>query len=198
MPNAADPDVFDQLAEQVDDDTPAEANDDAADEQPATPAPPRRRGRAAMLTVALLIAALAYSGYTSWQLYQAHTRAAAGETALAAARDYAVTLTTLDTADIDGNYDRAIDGATGQFKEAYSLGAKQLRQILIDNKASGKGIVIDAAVKSATATRVEVLLFVDQSITNAVRSEPRIDRNRIQMTMELIDGRWLASAVDLV
>ncbi|MGV0904784.1 Mce protein [Mycobacterium novum] len=198
MPNAADPDVFDQLAEQVDDDTHAEANDDAADDQPATPAPARRRGRAAMLTVALLIAALAYSGYTSWQLYQVHARAAAGEAALGAARDYAVTLTTLDTADIDGNYARAIDGATGGFKEAYSLGAKQLRQILIDNKASGKGIVIDAAVKSATATRVEVLLFVDQSITNAVRSEPRIDRNRIQMTMELVDGRWLASEVDLV
>jgi Mce-associated membrane protein len=45
---------------------------------------------------------------------------------------------------------------------------------------------------------VEVLLFVDQSITNAVRSEPRLDRNRIQMTMERIDERWLASRVDLI
>lgn len=196
MGKTADPDVFDQLAEQVADDSPAEQNDDAAAEVSPT-APARRHGRAATLTVALLIAALAYSGYTSWQLYQVHARTVAAETALAAAKDYAVTLTTLDTADIDGNYARAIDGATGGFKEAYSLGAKQLRQILIDNKASGKGIVIDAAVKSATATRVEVLLFVDQSITNAVRSEPRIDRNRIQMTMDLVDGRWLASSVDL-
>lgn len=205
MAKAADPDVFDQLAEQVDDDPPAvaadeaaEAADDATGDRPATPVPPRRRATAAQLTVALLIAALAYSGYTSWQLYQVHTRTAAGEAALAAAKDYALTLTTLDTANIDGNYARAIDGATGQFKEAYALGAKQLRQILIDNKASGKGIVIDAAVKSATATRVEVLLFVDQSITNAVRSDPRIDRNRIQMTMELVDNRWLAGQVDLV
>ncbi|GFG68704.1 Mce protein [Mycolicibacter senuensis] len=198
MGNAADPDVFDQLAEHVDDDSPAEANDDAADDQPAAPAPARRRGKAATLTVVLLIAALAYSGYAGWRLHQVDARAAAGEAALAAAKDYALILTTLDTADIDGNYARAIDGATGRFKEAYSLGAQQLRQVLIDNKASGKGIVIDAAVKSATRSRVEVLLFVDQSITNAVRSDPRIDRNRIQMTMDLVDGRWLAGEVDLV
>ena len=45
---------------------------------------------------------------------------------------------------------------------------RQLRQVLIDNKAMGKGIVIDSAIKSATKTKFEVLLFIDQSITNAV------------------------------
>jgi Mce-associated membrane protein len=44
---------------------------------------------------------------------------------------------------------------------------------------------------------VEVLLFVDQSITNAVNPEPRIDRNRVEMTMELVDNRWLASKLEI-
>jgi Mce-associated membrane protein len=57
---------------------------------------------------------------------------------------------------------------------------------------------VSAAVKSATKTKVEVLLFVDQSITNAAISSPRIDRNRIDMTMDLIDGRWLASKVEIL
>jgi Mce-associated membrane protein len=210
MRKTADPDVFDQLEEQLG--TDATVNEtaeraDSATEGPdrdetrsgAAPGPPTRRRRAVVaLFVAVTIGALAYSGYAGWRLHQVDARAAAGQAALAAAKDYAIVLTTLDTTDIDGNYARALDGATGQFKDAYSLGAKQLRQILIDNKASGKGVVIDAAVKSATTTKVEVLLFTDQSITNAVRSEPRIDRNRIQMTMELVDGRWLASQVDLV
>lgn len=204
MGKTADPDVFDQLDEQRETDLKTEsAHDESADHidpEPTTPSVPvsRRRRAPVALVAAVLIAALTYSGYAGWRLHQLDARAAAGQAALAAAKDYAITLTSLDTADIDGNYARALDGATGQFKDAYSLGAKQLRQILIDNKATGKGIVLDAAVKSATTTRVEVLLFVDQSITNAVRSEPRIDRNRIQMTMELVDNRWLASQVDLV
>ncbi|MEB3062144.1 MULTISPECIES: Mce protein [Mycolicibacter] len=202
MGNVAEPDIFDQLLEESVTD-PAETETETATADPVestveSGAPSARRNRAAALVAALLIAALAYSGYAGWRLHQLDARAAAAQSALAAAKDYAIALTTLDTADIDGNYARALDGATGAFKEAYSLGAKQLRQILIDNKASGKGVVIDAAVKSATTSRVEVLLFVDQSITNAVRSEPRIDRNRIQMTMERVDGRWLAGQVDLI
>ncbi|CAJ1507336.1 Mce protein [[Mycobacterium] holstebronense] len=207
MGKTADPDVFDQLDKQLETDLETDLATDSATAEtadrvepepttPSAPAPRRHRVRVA-LVAAVLIAALAYSGYAGWRLHQLDARAAAGQAALASAKDYAITLTTLDTADIDGNYARALDGATGQFKDAYSLGAKQLRQILIDNKATGRGIVLDAAVKSATTTRVEVLLFVDQSITNAVRSEPRIDRNRIQMTMELVDHRWLASQVDL-
>jgi Mce-associated membrane protein len=59
------------------------------------------------------------------------------------------------------------------------------------------GTVVDAALKSTTKTKVEVLLFVDQSITNAVNPEPRIDRNRVEMTMELVDNRWLASKLEI-
>ncbi|PQM45133.1 hypothetical protein C1Y40_04698 [Mycobacterium talmoniae] len=157
----------------------------------------RRRAVPAVIA-AIVVASLGFSGFLGWRLYEVHATTAAGEAALAAAKSYALVLTTLDSKSIDDNYTQAIDGATGEFKEAYSLGSAQLRQTLIDNNAAGKGVVVDAAVKSATKTKVEVLLFVDQSITNSVRSEPRIDRNRIQMTMELVDGRWLASQVELV
>lgn len=52
-------------------------------------------------------------------------------------------------------------------------------------------------MRYATTTKVEVLLFVDQSVTNTLVPEPRLDRSRVVMTMELVDGRWLASQVDL-
>lgn len=215
MPKTHTSDVFDRLAERQDGVDPDEAGD-AADDAVAESAgadsgddstddgagDPGDRGswryRAkAMLIGAVLLAALGLSGFLGWRLYQVDATAAAGRAALEAAKNYAITLTTLDAANIDGNYTQALDGATGEFKDAYSLGSAQLRQILIDNNATGKGVVVDAAVKSATKTKVEVLLFVDQSITNAVRSDPRIDRNRIQMTMELVDNRWLASQVEL-
>ena len=42
-----------------------------------------------------------------------------------------------------------------------------------------------------------MVLFVDQWITNVASPQPRLDRSRVAMTMELVDGRWLASKVEL-
>jgi Mce-associated membrane protein len=185
------------------------AGDEAADEEPApeddagnaTPGGARaRRVLRKSIVVAggiLFVAALGLSGFLGWQLKQQHDTAAAGDAALAVARSYAVTLTSVDTKDIDQNFAQVLDGATGEFKDMYSQSATQLRQVLIDNKAVSHGTVVDAALKSTTKTKVEVLLFVDQSITNAVNPEPRIDRNRVEMTMELVDNRWLASKLEI-
>jgi Mce-associated membrane protein len=106
-------------------------------------------------------------------------------------------LTSIDTNNVDQNFTQVLDGATGEFKDMYSQSASQLRQVLIDNKAISKGIVVDSAIKSATKAKVEVLLFIDQSISNVVNPQLRIDRSRVAITMELIDNRWLASKVDL-
>jgi Mce-associated membrane protein len=179
-----------------------DVSEEDADAEAVVEATPRRRvtrrTMAAAVVLLLLVGALGTSGFLGWRLWEQNQIAAASQAGLQAAQDYAVVLTSLDAKDIDGNYHRALDGATGEFKDAYSQGSAQLRQILIDNKASGRGIVVSSAVKSATKTKVEVLLFVDQSITNAAISSPRIDRNRIDMTMELIDGRWLASKVEIL
>jgi Mce-associated membrane protein len=207
-------DVFDMLrlrddlpdteeANSAADDEAAEATEDALDDDAAheTPAVSRSRRllrRSIVVAVSsLFVAALGLSGFLGWQLKQEHDTAAAGRSALAVAQSYAVTLTSVDTKDIDHNFAQVLDGATGEFKDMYSQSATQLRQVLIDNKAVSHGTVVDAAIKSTTKTKVEVLLFVDQSISNVVNPEPRIDRNRVEMTMELIDNRWLASKLDI-
>ena len=184
----------DEAAEATED----ELDDDAAHETPAVSRSRRLLRRSIVVAVSsLFVAALGLSGFLGWQLKQEHDTAAAGRAALAVARSYAVTLTSVDTKDIDHNFAQVLDGATGEFKDMYSQSATQLRQVLIDNKAVSHGTVVDAAIKSATKTKVEVLLFVDQSISNVVNPEPRIDRNRVEMTMELIDNRWLASKLDI-
>jgi Mce-associated membrane protein len=182
---------------QSDEETATETTEDDQTDGVPTRGPLRRRVVAVLAGVVVAVI-LGLSGLSGWRLKQLDDTAAAGKAALEAARNYAVILTTLDAKDLDGNYRQALDGATGEFKDEYSQGSSQLRQILIDNKAAGKGLVVDAAVKSATKTKVEVLLFVDQSVTNAVNPSPRIDRNRVEMTMELIDKRWLASKVDII
>lgn len=162
--------------------------------------PPGRRCRQvqAALAAMMIVGAVGTAAFLGWRVNELSDIATSGHAALEAARSYAVTLTTLDSADIDVHYRQALEGSTGEFKDQYSQGSAQLRQILIDNQAMGTGVVVAAAVKSASKTKVEVLLFVDQSITNAVNPVPRIDRNRVEMTMELVDSHWLASRVEII
>lgn len=195
-------DVFEQLHDaETDDAQPIDSSvdpDSVESDEPVTPAPTRRMGLKAVVCALLFALLFAGLGYLGWRQFQQYQITQAGEAGLRAAQDYAVVLTTLDARNIDDNYRKSLDGATGEFKDAYSQGANQLRQVLIDNKASGTGIVVAAAVKSATPDKVEVLLFVDQSITNASNPSPRIDRNRIDMTMDKVGDRWLASKVEIL
>jgi Mce-associated membrane protein len=159
--------------------------------------PDRRRRPSRWLAAGVLVAALAAVGWESWSLFQQHLKDAAAAQAIAAATKYALTLTSFDANAIDKNVTDVLDGATGEFKDMYTQSSAQLRQVLMDNKAAAHGSVIEAAVKSASENTVEVVLFVDQSVSNAVAPQPQLDRSRVRMTMQKVDGRWLASKVEL-
>lgn len=145
----------------------------------------------------VLLAGLAGAGYEGWLLFAQHQKDIAAEQALDAAQKYAVMLTSTDPNAIDQNIANILDGATGEFKDMYTKASPQLRKALIDNKVASHGAVLDSAVKSAVTDTVEVLLFVKQSISNSATPSPRTDITPVTMRMEKVDGRWLASKVDL-
>ncbi|OQZ92569.1 hypothetical protein BST15_18765 [Mycolicibacter arupensis] len=149
------------------------------------------------MAAAVLALGLIAAAYEGWLLFAHHQRTVAAQQALEAATSYTLVLTSVDPAAIDQNFAEILDGATGEFKDVYSASSEQLRQLLIDNKATAHGTVIDSAVKSASKNRVEVLLFVDQGVSNKAAPQIQIDRSRIVMTMEKVNGRWLASQVEM-
>ncbi|MEE2854967.1 MAG: tetratricopeptide repeat protein [Actinomycetota bacterium] len=159
---------------------------------------PWRRYLRRSVVPALLVASLAVSGYLGWQQWQDHQVKAAGEQARQAAIAYAQVLTSIDSNKVDENFKQVLDGATGEFKDMYTQSSVKLRQLLIDNKATAHGVVVDSAIQSESTDRVVVLLFIDQTVTNTAAPDPRIDRSRIKMTMEKVDGRWRASKVQLL
>ena len=152
-----------------------------------------RRWIGAVLLSTTLIAA----GCEGWLLLQKHQTAGAATQALDAAQAFTRGLTTIDENRIDQNFTDVTNGATGEFKNMYTAASAQLRRALIESHASAQGTVIDAAVKSATVDTVEVILFVDQSVRNSASPAPQLDRSRVTITMQRVDGRWLASKVDL-
>ncbi|MGV0696287.1 DUF3329 domain-containing protein [Mycobacterium paraintracellulare] len=146
----------------------------------------------------LLVASLAVSGFLGWRQWQDHRVKLAGEQAQQAAISYAQVLTSIDSNKVDENFRQVLDGATGEFKDMYTQSSVKLRQLLIDNKATAHGVVVDSAIQSESMNKVVVLVFIDQTVTNTAAPDPRIDRSRIKMTMEKVDGRWRASKVQLL
>lgn len=189
----------------ADDEADDEATDEAKAEEAAEPesessdTTSRGRRRWALVgSVAVVVAAsLVLSGFLGWQLWQTKQVTQAGQQAQDAAVNYAQVLTSIDSNKVDENFNQVLAGATGEFKDMYSQSSMQLRQLLIDNKATAHGVVVQSAVQSASKDKVVVLLFVDQSVANSTVPDPRIDRSRIKMTMEKVDGQWRASKVEL-
>lgn len=158
---------------------------------------PSRRTLVIGAGAVLLAATSAIAGVLGLQVRNQRVVDDASQQALAAAQQYAVVLTSVDAAKLDSNFAVVLDGATGEFKDMYAQSSAGLKQVLMDNKAKATGTVLAAGIKSATPDRVEVMLFLDQAVTNALNPEPRLDRNRIIMTMDKVNGRWLASDVEL-
>lgn len=180
---------------------PTVAADDAAAVEPMTPSTDAARTGRRRLRIAGLAAiygiAFAAAGGLGWLLWQQHQLTAAGEAGRRAAVNYAQVLTSIDSNNVDDGFAAVLNGATGEFKDTYTKASVQLRQLLIDNKATAQGAVVDSAIQSQSPEQVVVLLMVDQRITNTARPDPRVDRSRMKMTVQKVDGRWLTSKVEL-
>jgi Mce-associated membrane protein len=172
--------------------------EDAAVTPATAPAPRTRRQTLALAGIAAAyLVVFGLAGGLGWQLWQQHKIAAAGAAGPRAAVDYAQVLTSIDSNKVDDDFAAVLNGATGDFKDTYTKASVQLRQLLIDNKASAQGVVVDSAVQSESKDQVVVLVMVNQTVTNTSRPDPRVDRSRMKMTMQKVDGRWLASKVEL-
>jgi Mce-associated membrane protein len=180
-------------------DTEVEPDAETADKGTAEEPSPRRWPRLVRrgLLWALISCLLGASGLLGWQVWQQRQINAAAHDAQQAAVHYAQVLTSIDSNNVDQNFNEVLNGATGEFKDMYSQSSAQLRQLLVDNKASAHGVVVDSAVQSASKDKVVVLLFVDQTVSNTAAPDPRIDRSRVKMTLEKVDGAWRASKVQL-
>ena len=159
--------------------------------------PAMDRGLLVPVLIGALVAALAGAGFFGWKFWQQHQLDQAREAAQRSAVSYAQVLTSVDSNNVDDNFKQVLDGATGEFKDMYSKSSVELRQLLIENKATAHGVVVESAVQEASKDRAVVLLFVDQSVANTKLPDPRIDRSRMKMTLEKVDGSWRASKVEL-
>jgi Mce-associated membrane protein len=172
-------------------------------EEPASHAAPAGRGRVASLArpVPMLSLALVASLLLSVFLL---LRGPGGDSdgdrteLLGVAETYALNLSTYDYAKLDEDFARVLDTATGEFKDQYQVAKESLREAIVKYKGKATGAVLARAVLSFDGDHAEVILFVDQTVTNTGTAQPRIDRLRMRMGLEKQSGRWLINKLDLV
>lgn len=159
----------------------------------------RRFLRAGLLVPALVIALLAGStAYLGWGLRTSNAVAEARSSASEAGRQYALDLTTYDYRNLEGNFAAVTQNSTEKFGEQYKEVSESLTALIQQYQATSEGTVIRQGVAEADEGRVVLTLFVDQSVSNTNTPQPRVDRNRMQMTLLREGDRWLLDDLRLL
>ncbi|MEU0004340.1 hypothetical protein ABZ079_08550 [Streptomyces sp. NPDC006314] len=176
-------------------------------EEPQESAPPhgvRRRVLTAGLGV-VLVAALVVAAVLGWRYREGRQAEQARGEALAAARKAAPVVLSYDYRHLDRDFTRARAQLTGHFRDQYGRTTKTVVaptakkyhgvvKATVVTPADGGGPAV--SVVSATPDRAVVLLFVDQVTESTQVSGPRLDLNRVRMTLTRTSGGWKVSGVD--
>ncbi|MBE9373786.1 hypothetical protein IQ251_04910 [Saccharopolyspora sp. HNM0983] len=158
----------------------------------------RLRRPRVLITTAVIATLLLSTGYLAGQQYAAQQREATRAAALDSARRYAADLSTYDYRQLEQNFTAISENAHGSFADQYEQVGSSLTQLIKENEAVSEGSVHSAGLVESDENKAVVALFVDQKITNKSNPEPRVDRNRMQMTLVHQDDRWLIDGVELL
>lgn len=159
-----------------------------------------RPGRGRVVAVVLAFLLLVGLALATWGFLQGRGPASlerAEREATSVARDRAVQLTSYTAETFDDDTAWARTGATPRFAREYAEANEPVGEVARRVGARAVGEVVDAAARATSARRVEVLLFVDQTITRDGQAPEEPERSRIVMTLVQRDGAWLVDEVAL-
>lgn len=133
------------------------------------------------------------AGYLAWQGGSARIAEKAAETSVHAAIDSTVAMLAYRPDSVEKDLSSAADNLTGKFREEYT---RLINEVVIpgskEKHISSVVAVPAAATMSATGTRAEVLVFVNQTILVG-DDAPTFTASTVHVTLERIHDRWLIS-----
>jgi Mce-associated membrane protein len=153
----------------------------------------------------LLVTALVVAAVLGWQYRQGRQAEQARGEALAAAQKAAPVVLSYDYRHLDRDFARARALLTGHFLDQYG---RTTKTVVAPTATKYHGVVKAtvatptdggapaASVVSATPDRAVVLLFVNQVTQSTRLPQPRLDLNRVRLTLTHTSAGWKVSGVD--
>jgi Mce-associated membrane protein len=158
-------------------------------------ASPKRRRSLTLIAAGVTVVAIAVlAGLAGRFEYQArHERRAAEQVAalLQAGRQAALNLTTIDYNEADADITRALDSATGEFKDEFQRNSAGFADVVRKAQATTVGTVTAAGVEFIDGDSAQILVALSVKTTNAGAPEqqPRLWRMRITMHKQGDDAK---------
>jgi Mce-associated membrane protein len=122
---------------------------------------------------------------------------AARSAASAAGATYAVDLSSYDYRNLARSFAAINTNSTDAFAQQYQRFSSGLQGALVSEKSVATGKVLNEAVESADPTRVTLLVFVDQTVSNTSTATPQVNHNRMELTLLAVAGKWKIDQVQL-
>jgi Mce-associated membrane protein len=157
----------------------------------------RRPGRLTVALAALASVGAVALGLLAWDLERMDDRADARKAAQVVAAESVETILSYDHAAYDKGVEAAKSLMTGEFEPEYTKTIDTVRPEVLASESVVKAEVVASSVVSAEPDRVEALLFVNQTTTGKQVEQPRVDLNRVVVTLVRgDDGAWLISDIE--
>jgi Mce-associated membrane protein len=175
---------------------PADSDSDQAGPAPVTSVV-RRRPRLVVSALAICLAALlAACVVVGLATRREQADVAGGNAALSAARASATVILSYDYRRLDADFARAAALTTGSFRTDYqATTGDAVAKLAAQTQAVVVAQVMAGGVVSSTSERATVLLFVNQTTTSNRLDAAKVDRNRVELTMQKVGGHWLVSGL---
>jgi Mce-associated membrane protein len=172
----------------------------------------RTRRRIPLLAVAAVVLAALVAGTVTWlagsSARAAQTLADRRAEALAQARTLVLNLVSIDYRTVDRDFTRIRDSETGHQRAGWDklLSNGKYKALITESKAVLKGTIKRIGLEPCGADdracrrgdAAVVLAFVDEENTNKFRTTPRVDHNRVAVTLVRTGHRWLISDLAVI
>lgn len=117
---------------------------------------------------------------------------------LDAARQEVLDIVTISPGSLNGDLGRIIGGATGEFKSEISSQKSPFINVIKQQKVSSAGSISAAGIESVNGDNASVLVAAAATVKNSQSPAGAARDYRMQVTMQKVNGQWLASQVEFV
>jgi Mce-associated membrane protein len=107
------------------------------------------------------------------------------------AKTFALDFGSYDYRHLEKDFSEVATRMTPDFAKSYTETSNRLKPTFLQYKTQVTARIEGYGLTSATSSRAVVIVFLDQTVKTTQSSTPRVDRNRLEVDLVRVKGKWL-------